>query len=232
VRILLVSATAAEIGPVTAGLRRASTRSNAGDEGQRITRYLSDDHEVDVLVSGVGMVATATWCAHALCRERYDLAFNLGVCGSFDRSLTPGTVVHVASDRLAELGAEDDEAFVSIHEMHLLDENEPPFVNGALVNQAPPPSQTLASLPAVRGITVNTVHGRDRSIAEVTARLSPQVETMEGAAFMYACLVHGQRFAQVRAVSNVVERRNREAWKLSEAVASLAATAKRMLSER
>ena len=33
---------------------------------------------------------------------------------------------------------------------------------------------------------------------------------MEGAAFMYACLIHGVPFAQVRAVSNIVERRNRE----------------------
>jgi futalosine hydrolase len=54
---------------------------------------------------------------------------------------------------------------------------------------------------------------------------------MEGAAFMYACLVHGQRFAQVRAVSNVVERRNREAWKLAEAVAGLGAVSLRMLKE-
>jgi futalosine hydrolase len=83
----------------------------------------------------------------------------------------------------------------------------------------------------VTGITVNTVHGRNRSIAAVTERFAPQVESMEGAAFMYACLVHDQRFAQVRAVSNVVERRNREAWKLSEAVASLGATTLRMLSE-
>ena len=40
---------------------------------------------------------------------------------------------------------------------------------------------------------------------------------MEGAAFMYACLVQGLPFAQVRAVSNVVERRNRGAWKMAEA---------------
>jgi futalosine hydrolase len=225
VRILLVSATAAEIGPVTAGLRRE------GDRGPKTTRYAGDSHAIDVLVTGVGMVATATWCSHALCRERYDVALNLGVCGSFDRVLTPGTVVHVVSDRLAELGAEDDDAFLSIHEMHLLDENEPPFVNGGLVNQAPPVSATLASLPAVNGITVNTVHGREQSIAAVTARFTPQVESMEGAAFMYACLVHGQRFAQVRAISNVVERRNREAWKLAEAVARLGAVSLRMLSE-
>ena len=35
---------------------------------------------------------------------------------------------------------------------------------------------------------------------------------------MYACLIHGVPFAQVRAVSNVVERRNRDAWKLAEAI--------------
>ena len=224
-RILLVAATVAEIGPVTAELRRAD------DRAPRTTRYVGAGHDIDVLISGVGMVATATWCARALAKERYDLALNLGVCGSFDRSLIASTVVHVVSDRLAELGAEDDEAFLTIQEMHLLDENEPPFVNGTLVNQAPPVSATLASLPVVSGITVNTVHGRDRSIAAVTERFAPQVESMEGAAFMYVCLVHGQPFAQVRAVSNVVERRNREAWKLSEAVASLGATTLRMLSE-
>lgn len=185
---------------------------------------------MDVLVTGVGMVATATWCSLVLSRG-YDVALNLGVCGSFDRSLKPGTVVHVVTDRLSELGAEDGDAFLSIHQLHLIDENEPPFVEGRLVNPSPPVSATLAGLPSVNGITVNTVHGCDDSIARVTERFAPQVESMEGAAFMYACLVLGQRFAQVRAVSNVVERRNREAWKLSDAVANLGATTLRMLSE-
>ena len=40
-------------------------------------------------------------------------------------------------------------------------------------------------------------------------------------AFMYACLIHAVPFAQVRAVSNMVERRNRSAWKIDEAIASL-----------
>ena len=30
---------------------------------------------------------------------------DVGVCGSFDSALTPGTVVHVTSDRIAELAA-------------------------------------------------------------------------------------------------------------------------------
>jgi futalosine hydrolase len=197
----------------------------------KLTTYVCNDHEVDVLVTGVGMVATASWCSLILARGRYDVALNLGVCGSFDRSLTLGTVVHVVTDRLSELGAEDGDAFLSVQQLHLLGENEPPFVEGRLVNNAPPVSVTLAGLPAVNGITVNTVHGCDQSIARVTERFAPQVESMEGAAFMYACLTLGQQFAQIRAVSNIVERRNRDGWKLPEAIAKLGATTLRMLNE-
>jgi futalosine hydrolase len=52
---------------------------------------------------------------------------------------------------------------------------------------------------------------------------------MEGAAFMYACTVHEVPFAQVRAVSNVVEPRNRANWALSQAIRNLGATALQIL---
>jgi futalosine hydrolase len=81
----------------------------------------------------------------------------------------------------------------------------------------------------VTGVTVNTVHGNERSIAAVVQRFGPDVETMEGAAFMYACLIHGVQFAQVRAVSNFVEKRSRSAWRIPEAIASLAAVVIRVL---
>jgi futalosine hydrolase len=205
VRILIVSATTAEIDSYASQLT-----SRAG---------------VDVLVTGVGMVATAARCAQALALKRYDMALNLGVCGSFDRALSPGTVVHVVRDRIAELGAEDGERFLTIHDLQLLDDDEFPFRAGRLVNDAPPATAALDALPVVEGITVNTVHGNDRSIDEVARRFRPQVESMEGAAFMYACLVQGVRFAQVRAVSNVVERRNRDAWKPKEAIDNLGVAA-------
>jgi len=177
------------------------------------------------------MVATAAWCSRVLAGRSYDLALNAGVCGAFDRSLPLGAVVHVVSDRLPELGAEDGDRFLSIHDLQLLGEDEFPFRGGALVNATPPASATLSALPAVTGITVNRVHGHESSIAATTARLAPQVESMEGAAFMYACLIHGVPFAQVRAVSNIVERRNRSAWKLREAIDSLDQALARLLDE-
>jgi len=195
-RVLLVAATELEI---------AAIRPRLGKS-------------VEVLVTGVGMVATAAWCSRALTKERYDLALNVGVCGSFDRSLPPGTVVHVVTDRIAELGAEDGEAFLTPDELNLAAESQ-------VGNPAPPVIDALRALPAVSAITVNTVHGHERSIAAVVERFRPQVESMEGAAFMYACLIHGVAFAQVRAVSNMVERRNRAVWKTAEAIARLRETA-------
>jgi futalosine hydrolase len=196
-RILIVAATAAEIAP------------------------LQQRPDVEILITGVGMVAAAARTSAALARTRYDLALNLGICGSFDPALSLGTVVHVVSDGMPELGAEDGDTFLSIDELGLLRGDAPPFSNGRLVNAAVPVSPVLKCLPAVHGITVNTVHGNERSIAATVRRFAPQIESMEGAGFMYACLIQAVPFAQVRAVSNMVERRNRSAWKIDEAIASL-----------
>ena len=167
------------------------------------------------------MVATAARTSRALAEHRYDLALNLGLCGSFTPRFPPGAVVHVISDRVSELGAEDGAAFLTIHDLRLQGEDDFPFSGGALVNAFPPENSALSRLPAANGITVNTVHGSVDSIQAVVRRLNPDVESMEGAAFMYACLLHGVPFAQVRAVSNVVEKRNRGAWRISEAIAAL-----------
>jgi futalosine hydrolase len=169
------------------------------------------------------MVATAAWVSRLLAQQRFDLAFDIGLCGSFRSSLPPGTVVHVVSDRLTELGAEDEESFLTIHELKLLGEDEEPFEGGAIVNRNPPPA--VSHLQGANGITVNTVHGNMQSIRSIVARHDPDVESMEGAAFMYGCAIAGVQFAQVRAVSNVVERRNRAAWRVSEAIDGLGRTA-------
>jgi futalosine hydrolase len=171
------------------------------------------------------MVATAAWTSRALAQRQYDLALNFGLCGSFTNDLPPGSVVHVVSDRLTELGAEDDVSFLTVHELKLLGENDFPFERGAVVNVAPPRNAAITRLPRANGITVNTVHGNVQSIAAVVGRFRPDVESMEGAAFMYACRVGGVPFAQVRAVSNVVEKRNRGAWRITDAIHRLGTTA-------
>ena len=211
-RILIVTATEMEVAPLVAAFHHTAQRR------PYLTSHKHAAHDVDLLVTGVGMVPTAARCAHALALEAYDLALNFGVCGSFDPALPPGAVVHVVADRIAELGAEDDETFLTMAELNLPGDYE-------FFNEKPPVNAALRELPAVRAISVNTVHGNARTIAHVTARFNPQVESMEGAAFMCACQIGGVPFAQVRAVSNIVEQRNRGAWQLAEAIGSLSRAA-------
>jgi futalosine hydrolase len=225
-RLLIVAATAMEVAAL------ASTFGEPVASGSdRMRTWHHQRHDIDLLTTGVGMVATAAWCSRALARTEYDAALNLGVCGSFEPAFAPGAVVHVISDRIAELGAEDADRFLTIEEMKLLEPSGGPLAAAELVNVSPPQGAALARLPRARGITVNTVHGNARSIAAVRERFAPQIESMEGAAFMYSCLLHGIRFAQLRGVSNVVETRNRASWRLAEAIASLTATALDVIGE-
>ena len=221
-RVLVVSATRPEVAPLISHIDNPVSH-------HRVLSGSLGRHKVDVLLTGVGMVATAVWCTRALAIGGYDLAVNLGVCGSFADALPPPTVVHVTSDSFPELGAEDGARFLTLVDLGLLSPDEFPWTGGRLVNAEWPPLPGLADIPMAAGITVNTAHGDEASIAEVVARCGPDVESMEGAAFMYACLVAGIPFAEVRAVSNRVERRNRDAWDLAGAVQELGRVALNLL---
>lgn len=62
--LLIVSATYMEIAPLVAKLKFIS------ENEQRIKFYTYGKHEIDVLITGVGMVATATWTAIALNKKK------------------------------------------------------------------------------------------------------------------------------------------------------------------
>ena len=112
--MLIVVATAAEIDPLLAALTQ---RSNADGRLRSCTR---GGHDIDVLTTGVGMVATAAWSSRVLGTHDYDLALNVGVCGSFDPKIPAGAVVQVVSEELPEMGAEADDAFLTLHDLKLL----------------------------------------------------------------------------------------------------------------
>jgi futalosine hydrolase len=223
-QILVVSATYMEIAPIVAKFKFL------GETGPHMKAYSFAGNDIDVLITGVGMMATAYWCAHYMTKKKYDLALNLGVCGSYDANLPTGKLVHIVSDRVAELGAEDGDQFLDVYQLNLLGENEPPFKWGQLVNLTPYSNPVLNALPTVNAISVNKVHGNETSIAFVSERFKPHVESMEGASFMYACLINELVFAQVRAISNKVERRNRDNWKMADAIRNLAETALELLT--
>ncbi len=166
----------------------------------------------DVLVTGVGMTATAFSLGQHL-HAPYQLILNLGIAGCFDRSLPLGTVLNIVGDEFAELGAEDHENFLSVAQLGF---GEVKYRSNYSLDE-----DLVLSLPAVKGITVNKVHGHTPSINAVKARLNPITESMEGAAVCYASEKTGIPCLQIRSISNYVEPRNKAAWEIALAVENL-----------
>lgn len=201
-KILLVAATQAEVEPI---LQACNKHGSAA-------YVLPGNHEVTVAVTGAGMVATAFTLGRQLITGKYELAVNAGIAGSFDFEPALGEVVLVEQDSFAELGAEDGDNFLPFDEMGF----------GDTLYQATAPAYAFsAGLRRVKAITVNKVHGNEYSIAKTLARFGPQTESMEGAAFYYACRQMNIPAIQYRAISNYVERRNKEKWETGLAIKNL-----------
>ncbi len=205
--ILIVSATQFEVKPLLEYLQIPSTAPGIYKAGKPVK-----GHDIEVLITGIGMVNTA-YAMGRYANAAYDLVLNAGVCGAFDRSVSPGTLVHVTEDILSEMGAEDGDGFLSYDQMGLPGEHR---FSGRLSDSFAP----LASLKQVKGITVNTVHGNERSIAWIKQLYQPDVESMEGAAFFAAC--HDVRnVVQIRSISNHVEKRDKSKWQMPLAIKNL-----------
>jgi futalosine hydrolase len=183
-------------------------------------RYQKGEVQVAVLITGVGLPLTAYALGSVLNTSEWTLVINAGVAGAIDPALKIGDVVQVTSERFADLGVEEaDGQFTDVHQMGLIEADQPPFQNGRLVNKD---SNNYAFLPGVHGISVNKVHGTTASIAALTSKYpDAQTESMEGAAFFYACLLHNIPFLEIRSISNYVEARNRDNWDLPLAIAQL-----------
>jgi futalosine hydrolase len=206
-RVLLVAATEAEITPTLTALR-SRTESNG-------------IFSIGVCITGVGMLATAYELTKTLANGNWDYVLGAGIAGAFSQAMQLGECVVVESEQIADFGAEDGEEFLDIFSMGLVKANRAPFTHRLMVNSMVQPPFPIGHLLRVAGLTVSSVSGHGPTIATRIARYSAAVESMEGAALHYVCLKEKIPFLQVRAISNYITRRDRNAWRMTDAIASL-----------
>ena len=169
----------------------------------------------EILISGVGMVNTTYGLTKDLSVNSYDLVINMGVAGCFNPTVKIGDVVEVVEDCFSEIGFENGVKFEE-------------FSDFEITNTFKVEGKT--NLQKVKGITVNTVHGNEDSIARIISRLNPDVESMEGAAVFKVCKEFNVPCLQIRAISNKVEKRNKENWDLPLAIKNLNTTVQQIIA--
>lgn len=142
---------------------------------------------VDVLITGIGEVATTYAITQALARKKYELLLQVGIAGSFSRIMPLGSAVVVGADCFGDLGVFEGKAFRSVFDLGLTLPNEKPFNQGALQN---PHKRLLkdTGLPVVKGVTVNEITTNKKTRDYFAGKLEAVVESMEGAAFHYVAL--------------------------------------------
>lgn len=203
--LLLIAATRAEIQPVINYLEKND--------------FIPQSHEVEVLITGVGAVATTYSLTHTINNHRPDIIIQAGIAGSF-REYEPGKTFAIAADGFGDMGVWENNRFNTIFDLKLADGNQQPFTNRSLVN----PNQKLLQLSGLeqaKAITVNEITTDTKKIAWYQQNGSPGVESMEGAGFHYVCLQENIPFLQLRSVSNYIGERDKTKWNILQAISNL-----------
>jgi futalosine hydrolase len=184
--------------------------------------YSIDNVDINLLITGVGSTLTS-WTLKQWITDngKPDLAINGGIAGSYKADFKIGDVVMPISDCFADAGIEDGEEFQSLFEAGLTDYDEFPFNHGLLIPDTGFIDKVKNILRPVRAITVNTATGSESSRLKLLKRFNPDIETMEGATFFYICARENIPFLALRAISNRVERRNKNNWNIPLALDNL-----------
>jgi futalosine hydrolase len=218
-RLLVVTSVSAEREAIQRGLTAARTRG-AGTmaAGSPASTAAHRTTEVIVIETGVGMAGAAAATAAALHRhadEPFTGIICVGIGGGI--GVPVGGVALATLSVAADLGAEAPNGFLSLDDLGL--------GSSTVECDTDLVARLGGRLPeAVRGaiLTVATATGTADRLHVLQDRHPDAVaEAMEGFGAATAARLSGVPFAEIRTVSNVVGPRDRDAWRIPEALAAL-----------
>lgn len=182
---------------------------------------------VAVAAVGVGAAAAAAGTARLLALAKaaghpYTAVISTGIAGGFADRAPLGATVLAARSIAADLGADSPAGFIPLDELGF----------GTTVAESDPAllSRLRAALPhAITGdiLTLNTVTGTADKAESLQRRYPAAVaEAMEGYGAARAAAAAGVPFAELRTISNAIGPRDREAWRIPDALAALTQAAR------
>ncbi|MFH8474657.1 futalosine hydrolase [Streptomyces sp. NPDC018000] len=217
-RVLVVTAVPAERDAVTRAfgdLSEVDVHEVPGAQVHRV-RCPGGSGVADVLAGGAGPAAAAAATAFGLASGPYDLVVSAGIGGGFAPVAPVGSLVVASGIVAADLGAETPEGFVPVTGLGF-----------GRDRFTPPPAQVrdvATATGALTGeiLTVSTVTGSaERAAALLAAHPRAAAEAMEGFGVAEAAERTGLPVLELRAVSNAIGPRDRDAWRIGDALAAL-----------
>ncbi|HEY3926602.1 MAG TPA: futalosine hydrolase [Acidothermaceae bacterium] len=231
--VLVICAVAAERYAVVRNLGSATPIEVAGLGGVTVDTAAGSVHVFD---GGPGPVAAALSTAALLAAwPAYDLVISAGIAGGFRGRAEIGDIVLADQVIAADQGVLTDEGFSTLRDLGLPGEDG--YAVGNLEHRA-----RLASGPyrLIAGdiLTLSSMTGTDARASELAARYPRAVaEAMEAYGVIEAARRSRERaghdipFAEIRAISNIIGRRDRSTWNIPLAFGALADAMSTLLNE-
>ncbi len=175
------------------------------------------------LETGIGVLNTYASLVIFHLNTPIDRVLQIGIAGAYssarEKVRVLGTPVIIEKEIIGDLGAQDSDSFLSLEDLELgkLEYYESKCIsvfNDLFGN-------TLETLPVASGATVNMATGTESTGTIRAKKYGVEVESMEGA----GALKFGQDFGipvlQIRSISNIATKRNRDNWDIVGALKSL-----------
>jgi futalosine hydrolase len=196
-------------------------------EREAVKRGLGDDGRFVVITGGVGAAMAAASTASSIARaamqagEAYELVISAGIGGGFADRAAVGSLVVADQIIAADLGAETLDGFRSVDELgfgisrvnvhtDLAWRYRDALIQGGLTTVLGPV------------LTVTTVTGTAETAQGLRARIpGAAAEAMEGFGVAAAAGLLSLPVLELRAISNEVGPRDREAWRIGDALSAL-----------
>ncbi|MDQ0256839.1 futalosine hydrolase [Evansella vedderi] len=190
-------------------------------EREAVLVGLEANNSFEVAIAGVGPASAAARTASQLATEDYDLVISAGIGGGFAGKAPLESIVVAKEIIAADLGAETGEGFSSVEELGF--GSSKIAVDSRLVEKVTKAMEgTELSVNNGSILTLSTVTGTLETALQLQARFpDAAAEAMEGFGVATAAKDREIPILEIRAISNPIGPRDREAWRIKEALQSL-----------
>jgi futalosine hydrolase len=192
-------------------------------ERDAVQRGLGHDSRFEFALAGVGIAAAAVNGAIELAKAEYDLVVIAGIAGGFVGRAEIGSLVVSSEIIAADLGVELLDGFSSLDELGF---------GSTRVSVAADAAERVTAALLAAGLqaqmapvlTVATATGTAATATALAARVpGAAAEGMEGFGIATAAQQRGVPVLEIRAISNAVGPRDRDAWRIGDALKALEA---------
>jgi len=228
--LLVVVAVEAERDAVVRDLGAAEPIEIAGRHGVRVETPAGPLH---AFAAGVGPVAAALTTASLLTASpRYNLVASAGIAGGFRGRVETGTIVVADRATFADLGVRADDGFLTLHDMGLRQDSTHAVASHELVRRL-----SLGPLRVAHGeiLTLACMTGTEADADQLASRHPHALaEAMEGFGVVAAVMAqpHVPSYVtEIRAISNLIGRRDRSTWEIPRALDALASAFATLVKE-